>query len=44
MKFSKTRLSTLSHSEIFLAKVGKTNQAESQGFGSFVYLSLLTFC
>jgi hypothetical protein len=44
MKLSKTRLSTLSHSEIFLAKAGKTNQAVSQGFGSFVYLSLLTFC
>ena len=44
MKFSKTRLSTLSHSKILLAKVRKTNQAESQGFGSFVYLSLLTFC
>lgn len=44
MKFSKTPLSTLSHSKIFLSKEGKTNQAESQGFGSFVYLSLLTFC
>ncbi len=44
MKFSKTHLSTLSHSKIFLAQVGKTNQAVSQSFGSFVYLSLLTFC
>jgi hypothetical protein len=43
MKHSKMRHWTSNLSDVFPVYAGKTNSVV-QGFGSFVYLSLLTFC